>query len=74
LPFGIGLFTCQPAFFTAAEVTGGNSLFHIIVDNVSTATKLIQAFNQQHAREARNASLHRHQYILSLARALACIS
>jgi chromosome segregation ATPase len=58
-----GLFTCQPAFFTAAEVTGGNALFHIVVDNVDTATRLIQAFNQSNV-SSRSPQLLAHPQLL----------
>ena len=33
----------------AVEVTGGNSLFHVVVDNDETATKVLEILNQERA-------------------------
>ena len=34
---------------TAVEVTGGNSLFHVVVDNDDTATKVLEILNKERA-------------------------
>jgi structural maintenance of chromosome 3 (chondroitin sulfate proteoglycan 6) len=36
----------NPAFQTAVEVAGGNSLFHVIVDNETTAAMLIKELDR----------------------------
>ena len=41
------LFTCDPVYFTAVEVTAGNALFHIVVDTEKTASKLLELFNKE---------------------------
>jgi len=38
----IELFTCPQEFHLAVEITGGTSLFHVVVDNNDTATRVIQ--------------------------------
>ncbi|KXJ23506.1 structural maintenance of chromosomes protein 3 [Exaiptasia diaphana] len=40
-------FTCDEKFFTAVEVTAGNKLFHIIVDNDKTAAQILSTMNRQ---------------------------
>ena len=39
-------FECDKTFFTAVEVTAGNRLFHHIVDNDRTGTKILQEMNR----------------------------
>lgn len=39
-------FECEKTFFTAVEVTAGNRLFHHVVDNDRTGTKLLQEMNR----------------------------
>lgn len=41
------LLDCEDKFFTAVEVTAGNSLFHVVVDNDETSTKIIRHLNAQ---------------------------
>ncbi|GAB2262211.1 hypothetical protein Droror1_Dr00003208 [Drosera rotundifolia] len=41
----IELFDCDVKFFTAVEVTAGNSLFHVVVDSDDTATRIIRQLN-----------------------------
>ncbi|XP_021715613.1 structural maintenance of chromosomes protein 3-like [Chenopodium quinoa] len=41
----IELLECDERFFTAVEVTAGNSLFHVVVDSDETATKIIRHLN-----------------------------
>uniref|UniRef100_A0A803KRD1 SMC hinge domain-containing protein n=1 Tax=Chenopodium quinoa TaxID=63459 RepID=A0A803KRD1_CHEQI len=41
----IELLECDERFFTAVEVTAGNSLFHVVVDTDETATKIIRHLN-----------------------------
>ena len=43
----IELFTCKDTFTTAVEVTGGNSLFHVVVDNDDVATRIIKHLNAE---------------------------
>ena len=37
------LFTVSDAYRTAAEVTAGNSLFHVVVDSDETASRILEA-------------------------------
>ncbi|KAJ0021665.1 hypothetical protein Pint_31711 [Pistacia integerrima] len=41
----IELLDCDEKFFTAVEVTAGNSLFHVVVDTDETSTKIIRHLN-----------------------------
>ncbi|CAN4099065.1 unnamed protein product [Withania somnifera] len=41
------LLECDDKFFTAVEVTAGNSLFHVVVDDDETSTKIIRHLNAQ---------------------------
>ena len=41
----IELFECRPEFFTAVEVAGGGSLFHVVVDTDETAAALLKVFS-----------------------------
>ncbi|KAL8144070.1 hypothetical protein V2J09_017102 [Rumex salicifolius] len=41
----IDLLECDERFFTAVEVTAGNSLFHVVVDSDDTATRIIRDLN-----------------------------
>ncbi|OIW16249.1 hypothetical protein TanjilG_18964 [Lupinus angustifolius] len=41
------LLNCDEKFFTAVEVTAGNSLFHVVVDNDETSTQIIRHLNSQ---------------------------
>ncbi|KJE90720.1 cohesin complex subunit [Capsaspora owczarzaki ATCC 30864] len=43
----IELFQCEEVFHTCVEVTAGNSLFNIVVDNDEIASKLISAMNAE---------------------------
>ncbi|KAH6774821.1 Structural maintenance of chromosomes family protein [Perilla frutescens var. frutescens] len=43
----IELLECDEKYFTAVEVTAGNSLFHVVVDNDDISTKIIGYLNQQ---------------------------
>ena len=40
------LLSCKPNLHTAVEVTGGNQLFHIVVDTDIVATRIIQILNK----------------------------
>ncbi|CAI5535056.1 unnamed protein product, partial [Closterium sp. Naga37s-1] len=41
------LVACDDKFVTAVEVTAGNSLFNVVVDNDETAARLVRYLNQQ---------------------------
>lgn len=41
----IELFECDEKYFRAVEVTAGNSLFHLVVDDDSVATRIVETFN-----------------------------
>ncbi|EOA26480.1 hypothetical protein CARUB_v10022528mg [Capsella rubella] len=41
----VELVDCDEKFFTAVEVTAGNSLFHVVVENDDISTKLIRHLN-----------------------------
>ncbi|KAB1226909.1 Structural maintenance of chromosomes protein 3 [Morella rubra] len=41
----IELLDCDDRFFTAVEVTAGNSLFHVVVENDEISTKIIKHLN-----------------------------
>ncbi|GMG98380.1 hypothetical protein Nepgr_000220 [Nepenthes gracilis] len=41
----VELLECDEKFFTAVEVTAGNSLFHVVVDTDDTATQIIRHLN-----------------------------
>ncbi|XP_073271974.1 structural maintenance of chromosomes protein 3 [Primulina huaijiensis] len=41
------LLDCDEKFFTAVEVTAGNSLFHVVVENDEISTKIIRHLNAQ---------------------------
>ncbi|KAE8675877.1 hypothetical protein F3Y22_tig00111640pilonHSYRG00066 [Hibiscus syriacus] len=41
----IELLNCDEKFFTAVEVTTGNSLFHVVVETDETSTQIIQHLN-----------------------------
>ncbi|MED6109969.1 Structural maintenance of chromosomes protein 3 [Stylosanthes scabra] len=41
----IELLNCEERFFTAVEVTAGNSLFHVVVENDDTSTQIIRHLN-----------------------------
>lgn len=43
----IELLSCDEKFFTAVEVTAGNSLFHVVVENDDTSTQIIDLLNRQ---------------------------
>ncbi|KAI3461220.1 hypothetical protein Pfo_017883 [Paulownia fortunei] len=43
----IELLECDEKFFTAVEVTAGNSLFHVVVENDDISTKIIGHLNAQ---------------------------
>ncbi|GFP97186.1 structural maintenance of chromosomes protein 3 [Phtheirospermum japonicum] len=43
----IELLECEERFFTAVEVTAGNSLFHVVVENDDISTKIIGHLNAQ---------------------------
>ncbi|KAK7276549.1 hypothetical protein RIF29_17691 [Crotalaria pallida] len=43
----IELLHCDDKFFTAVEVTAGNSLFHVVVENDLTSTQIIRHLNSQ---------------------------
>ncbi|XP_013467478.2 structural maintenance of chromosomes protein 3 [Medicago truncatula] len=43
----IELLNCDEKFFTAVEVTAGNSLFHVVVENDDKSTEIIKHLNQQ---------------------------
>lgn len=40
------LLSCKPNLHTAVEVTGGNQLFHIVVDNDTVATHIVEILNK----------------------------
>lgn len=40
------LLSCKPNLHTAVEVTGGNQLFHIVVDNDEIATRIVKILNR----------------------------
>ncbi|XRA96449.1 structural maintenance of chromosomes protein [Pycnococcus provasolii] len=42
----IELFECKKVYQTAVEVTAGNQLFFVVVDNVNVATEIIQRLNR----------------------------
>ncbi|CAH2060877.1 unnamed protein product [Thlaspi arvense] len=41
----VELVDCEEKFFTAVEVTAGNSLFHVVVENDEISTKIIRQLN-----------------------------
>ncbi|XBJ21091.1 hypothetical protein VPH35_011804 [Triticum aestivum] len=41
------LVDCEEKFFTAVEVTAGNSLFHVVVENDDISTKIIQVLTRE---------------------------
>uniref|UniRef100_A0A0E0JV70 SMC hinge domain-containing protein n=2 Tax=Oryza punctata TaxID=4537 RepID=A0A0E0JV70_ORYPU len=41
------LIDCEESFFTAVEVTAGNSLFHVVVENDDISTKIIQVLTRE---------------------------
>jgi structural maintenance of chromosome 3 (chondroitin sulfate proteoglycan 6) len=43
------LITVPDKYRTAVEVTAGNSLFHVVVDNDETATKILEILNKEKA-------------------------
>ncbi|WJX64368.1 Structural maintenance of chromosomes protein 3 [Trifolium repens] len=43
----IELLNCDEKFFTAVEVTAGNSLFHVVVENDDKSTEIIKHLNRQ---------------------------
>ena len=43
----IELFTCDKAFSTAVEVTAGNKLFNVVVDNDNVAAKVLELLGKQ---------------------------
>ncbi|KAH1211694.1 Structural maintenance of chromosomes protein 3 [Glycine max] len=43
----IELLNCDEKFFTAVEVTAGNSLFHVVVENDDKSTQIIRHLNSQ---------------------------
>lgn len=40
------LLSCKPNLHTAVEVTGGNQLFHIVVDNDTVATRIVDILSK----------------------------
>lgn len=42
----VELLTCRSSLHTAVEVTGGNSLFHIVVDNDDIATYIVELLSR----------------------------
>jgi len=40
------LLSCNPNLHTAVEVTGGNQLFHVVVDNDTVATKIVEVLTR----------------------------
>lgn len=40
------LLSCKSNLHTAVEVTGGNQLFHIVVDNDTVATRIVEILNK----------------------------
>lgn len=49
----IDLIDVRPQVVTAAEVTAGNSLFHVVVDSDEIATRLVRHLNQEKLGAAR---------------------
>ncbi|XP_009133908.1 structural maintenance of chromosomes protein 3 isoform X2 [Brassica rapa] len=43
----VELVDCDEKFFTAVEVTAGNSLFHVVVENDDISTKIIKHLNSR---------------------------
>ncbi|KAF9616007.1 hypothetical protein IFM89_027946, partial [Coptis chinensis] len=43
----IELLSCDEKFFTAVEVTAGNSLFHVVVDSDEISTRIIRSHNSE---------------------------
>jgi structural maintenance of chromosome 3 (chondroitin sulfate proteoglycan 6) len=43
----IELFDCDDRFMTSVEVAAGNALFHVVVDSDRTATRLVNALNDE---------------------------
>lgn len=43
----VELLDCDEKFFTAVEVTAGNSLFHVVVENDEKSTQIIRQLNAQ---------------------------
>ncbi|KAI3952588.1 hypothetical protein MKW98_015817 [Papaver atlanticum] len=43
----IELFECEDKFFTAVDVTAGNSLFHVVVETDEISTRLIRYLNSE---------------------------
>jgi structural maintenance of chromosome 3 (chondroitin sulfate proteoglycan 6) len=41
------LFDVEEVYQTAVEIIGGSSLFHVVVDNDETATKILQQMNRE---------------------------
>ncbi|KAG2607917.1 hypothetical protein PVAP13_4NG306100 [Panicum virgatum] len=41
------LIECEEKFFTAVEVTAGNSLFHVVVENDDISTRIIQILTRE---------------------------
>ncbi|KAI5020712.1 hypothetical protein ZWY2020_045600 [Hordeum vulgare] len=41
------LVDCEEKFFTAVEVTAGNSLFHVVVENDDISTRIIQVLTRE---------------------------
>jgi len=40
------LLSCKSNLHTAVEVTGGNQLFHVVVDNDTVATKIVEVLTR----------------------------
>lgn len=40
------LLSCKPNLHTAVEVTGGNQLFHVVVDNDAVATRIVEVLTR----------------------------
>lgn len=40
------LLSCKSNLHTAVEVTGGNQLFHLVVDNDTVATRIVEILNK----------------------------
>ncbi|KAJ0259044.1 hypothetical protein HA466_0077360 [Hirschfeldia incana] len=43
----VELVDCEEKFFTAVEVTAGNSLFHVVVDNDNISTEILKHLNSR---------------------------
>ena len=43
----VELLSCKSALHTAVEVTGGNSLFNIVVDNDDIATRIVEILSRE---------------------------